>query len=68
MKVLNYIICSTIIACGFLLLVSGEIVPTLLGIIYIDFHLRMCRFSWYKRMWKKYLRTTLEIERYFGLY
>ena len=67
MKVLNYVICSTIILVGIVLFLSGEIFPTLLGLLWMVINMKMCHFLWYKNMWKSFFKTNLEIERYFGL-
>jgi hypothetical protein len=67
MKVLNYIICSTIILIGIVLLFSGEILPAFLGILYVLFNLMLSGFDWYANMWKKFLKTNGEINKYFRL-
>lgn len=67
MKVLNYIICSTIILIGIVLLLSGELLPTFCGILYVLFNLILSGFDWYTNMWKKFLKTNDEINKYFGL-
>lgn len=35
MKALNYIVCSTIIFVGIVLILSGEITPTIAGFIWL---------------------------------
>lgn len=67
MKVLNYIVCSTIILIGIVLLFSGEFITALAGVVYIVFNLVLTTFSWYENMWKNYLKTNDEINKYFGL-
>ena len=44
MKALNYVICSTIILVGIVLLLSGEIFPTLLGLLWMVINMKMCHF------------------------
>lgn len=68
MKVLNYIICSTIILVGIVLVLSGELIPILFGLLWIVVNMKMHNFHWYKKMWKSFFKTNIEIERYFGLY
>lgn len=67
MKVLNYILCSTIILIGIMLLFSGEFVSALIGALYVLFNLMLSGFDWYTNMWKKFLKTNDEINKYFGL-
>lgn len=67
MKVLNYIVCSTIILIGIVLLFSGEFITALAGVVYIVFNLVLTVFPWYENMWKSYLETNKEINKYFGL-
>ena len=67
MKVLNYIICSTIILIGIVLLLSGEFITALIGALYVLFNLTLSGFDWYTNMWKKFLKTNDEINKYFGL-
>lgn len=67
MKVLNYIVCSTIILVGIVLLLSGDFVSALVGVLYVLFNLMLSVFDWYTNMWKKFLKTNDEINKYFGL-
>lgn len=67
MKVLNYVACSTIIFVGIVLLSSGEIVPTIIGLIWLVINLKFSCLNDGRKMWKKFLRTNIEINRYFGL-
>lgn len=67
MKVLNYIICSTIILVGIVLLLSGEFITALIGALYVLFNLMLSGFDWYVGMWKRFIKTNDEINRYFGL-
>lgn len=67
MKVLNYIVCSTIIIIGIVLLLSEEFLPTFWGIIYVLFNLSLSGFNWYVGMWKRFIKTNDEINKYFGL-
>ena len=67
MKVFNYVICSTIIFIGIVLLLSGEIVPTIAGLIWLAINMKFACLNVGKRMWKRFLRTNMEINRYFGL-
>lgn len=66
MKALNYIVCSTIIFVGIVLLLSGEITPTIAGLIWFAINLKFSCLNVGKRMWKRFLRTNMEINRYFG--
>lgn len=68
MKVLNYIVCSTITFVEIVLVLSGELIPILFGLLWIVVNMKMYNFHWYKKMWKSFFRTNIEIERYFGLY
>ena len=67
MKALNYLVCSTIIVLGIVLLLSGEIIPTILGLIWLAINMKFACLNIGKKMWKRYLKTNLEINRYFGL-
>jgi len=67
MKALNYIVCSTIIFVGIVLFLSGEITPTILGLIWLGINLKFSCLKVGKKMWKRYWKTNLEINRYFGL-
>ena len=67
MKTLNYIVCSTIITIGIVLLLSGEIIPTILGLIWLAINMKFACLNIGKKMWKRYWKTNLEINRYFGL-
>lgn len=67
MKTLNYIVCSTIITIGIVLLLSGEIVPTILGLIWLAINMKFACLNIGRKMWKRYWKTNLEINRYFGL-
>lgn len=67
MKTLNYIVCSTIITIGIVLLLSGEIIPTILGFIWIGINIKFSCLNIGRKMWKRFLRTNMEINRYFGL-
>lgn len=67
MKVLNYIICSTIILIGIVLFFSGEFITALIGALYVLFNLMLSGFDWYVNMWKKFLKTNDEINKYFGM-
>ena len=67
MKALNYVICSTIIFIGILLLSSGEIVPTIIGLIWLAINLKLSCLNIGRKMWQRFLRTNMEINRYFGL-
>ena len=40
MKALNYVICSTIIFIGIVLFLSGEIVPTIAGLIWLALNIK----------------------------
>ena len=67
MKALNYVVCSTIIFVGIVLLSSGEIIPTILGFIWIGINIKFSCLNIGRKMWKRFLRTNMEINRYFGL-
>ena len=67
MKVLNYVACSTIIFVGIVLLLSGEITPTILGLIWLAINMKFACLNIGRKMWKRYWKTNLEINRYFGL-
>lgn len=67
MKTLNYIVCSTIITIGIVLLLSGEIVPTILGLIWLAINMKFAYLNIGRKMWKRYWKTNLEINRYFGM-
>ena len=67
MKALNYLVCSTIIVLGIVLLLSCEITPTILGLIWLAINMKFACLNVGKKMWKRYLKTNLEINRYFGL-
>lgn len=67
MKILNYLVCSTIILVGIVLLLSGETIPTFFGLLYVLFNLMLSGFDWYVNMWKTFLKTNDEINKYFGL-
>lgn len=67
MKVLNYVACSTIIFVGILLLLSGEIAPTIAGLIWLAINLKFSCLNIGRKMWKRYWKTNMEINRYFGL-
>lgn len=66
-KVLNYVACSTIIFVGIVLLSSGEIVPTIIGLIWLAINLKFSCLNVGRKMWKRFLRTNMEINRYLGL-
>ena len=67
MKVLNYVICSTIILVGIVLISSGEITPTIVGFIWLALNIKFACLNIGRKMWKRFLRTNMEINRYFGL-
>lgn len=67
MKILNYVICSTIILIGIVLLFSGEFITTFVGIAYVIINLMLSGFDWYVNLWKKFIKTNDEINKYFGL-
>ena len=67
MKVLNYVICSTIILVGIVLISSGEITPTIVGLIWLALNIKFSCLNIGRKMWKRFLRTNMEINRYFGL-
>lgn len=67
MKTLNYIVCSTIITIGIVLLLSGEITPTILGLIWLAINMKFACLNIGRKMWKRYWKTNLEINRFFGL-
>lgn len=67
MKVSNYIVCSTIIILGIVLLLSGEITPTIVGLIWLALNIKFSCLNIGRKMWKRFLRTNMEINRYFGL-
>lgn len=67
MKVLNYIVCSTIIFVGILLLSSGEIAPSIVGLIWLALNIKFSCLNIGRKMWKRYWKTNLKINRYFGL-
>ena len=67
MKALNYVICSTIIFIGIVLLSSGEIVPTIIGLIWLAINLKFSCLNVGSKTWKSFLITNMEINRYFGL-
>jgi hypothetical protein len=67
MKVLNYVICSTIIFVGILLLSSGEIIPSISGLIWFVVNMKFSCLNIGRKMWKRYWKTNMELNRYFGL-
>lgn len=67
MKVLNYIVCSTIIFIGIVLISSGEIIPSIAGLIWLAINMKFACLNVGKRMWGRFLKTNTEINRYFGL-
>lgn len=67
MKVLNYVACSTIIFVGIVLFLSGEIAPTIAGLIWLAINLKFSCLNIGRKMWKRYWKTNMEINRYFGL-
>ena len=67
MKVFNYVVCSTIIFIGIVLLLSGEITPTIAGLIWLALNIKFACLNIGRKMWKRFLRTNMEINRYFGL-
>ena len=67
MKALNYVVCSTIIFVGIVLLLSGEITPTILGLIWLAINMKFACLNVGKRMWGRFIKTNNEINRYFGL-
>ena len=67
MKALNYVVCSTIIFIGIVLLLSGEIIPTILGLIWLAINMKFACLNVGKRMWGRFIKTNNEINRYFGL-
>lgn len=67
MKVLNYVICSTIIFVGIVLFLSGEIIPTIVGLIWLGINVKFACLNVGKKMWETYWKTNQEINRYFGL-
>ena len=67
MKTLNYIVCSTIITIGIVLLLSGEITPTILGLIWLAINMKFACLNIGRKMWKRYWKTNLGINRFFGL-
>ena len=67
MKALNYVVCSTIIFVGIVLFLSGEITPTIAGLIWFGVNIKFSCLNIGRKMWKSFLRTNMEINRYFGL-
>ena len=67
MKALNYVVCSTIIFVGIVLFLSGEITPTIAGLIWFGVNIKFSCLNIGSKMWKRFLRTNMESNRYFGL-
>lgn len=67
MRILNYIVCSTIIVLEIVLLLSGETTPIVLGLIWLAINIKFACLNIGWKMWKKYWETNQEINRYFGL-
>lgn len=67
MKALNYVICSTIIFIEIVLLLSGETTPIVLGLIWLAINIKFACLNIGRKMWKRFLRTNMEINQYFGL-
>ena len=67
MKTLNYIVCSTIIFIEIVLLMSGEMTPMIVGLIWLALNIKFACLNIGRKMWKKYWETNQEINRYFGV-
>lgn len=67
MKTINYIICSAIIFIGLTLLCSDNILLVIAAFLWGLFHYKLSTINKVRLMWKKYWKTNLEIERYFGV-
>lgn len=67
MKVLNYVLCSTIILVGIVLVSSGEIIQSIAGLVWFVVNMKFACLKVGKKMWKRYWKTNMELNRYFGL-
>lgn len=67
MKALNYIVCSTIIFIGIVLFLSGEITPMVIGLLWVGVNIKFACLNVGKKMWGRFIKTNIKINRYFGL-
>lgn len=67
MKAINYLVCSTIIGIGIVLLISDNILLIFAAFLWGLFHYKLSTKKQVRKMWKKFWKTNLEIERYFGV-
>lgn len=67
MKALNYIVCSVVLFIGIALLLTDNIILIIAGFLWLAFHYVLSTKKQVRRMWRKFWKTNLEIERYFGV-
>lgn len=65
MKVLNYVFCSTFLAVGLMLLISNNEVSSLCGLLWLALVYYSGRTKPFRKVWRRFAKTNLEIERYF---
>lgn len=67
MKTLNYIICSVVLFIGIILLCSDNIILIIAAFLWGLLNYKLSTIKQVRLMWRKFWKTNLEIERYFGV-
>lgn len=67
MKAINYLICSAILFIGLALLCGGNFLSVFAAFLWGLFNYKLSTIKQVRLMWRKFWRTNLEIERYFGV-
>lgn len=65
---INYLVLTAVFAAEIILILSGELLPTLCGILSTICLVLLSRTKLGRMMWRNYLKSTIKIERYFGVY
>lgn len=67
MKAINYIVCSVVLFIGIALLLTDNICLIIAGFLWFAFHYKLSTINKVRKMWRKFWKTNLEIEHYFGV-
>lgn len=65
MKIVNYLVCSMAILAGVVLLMADKPAVALCGVLWLGMMMLSGRTKYGKRVWRKFARTNMEINRIF---
>lgn len=68
MKVINYLICSTILFVGIVLLMSGSLPLVLADLLWVGLNSLLTKKKAVRKMWRSFYRTSLKLNEAFGLH